>query len=118
MWFRGKFNGSSDITGVAINATMGSGSAWVAWLNGEYLGGVTENSMQFNISQSLIEKSKENVLSLLLWTTGHEEDWNVDDQYKTPRGFTEVSLTGSKNVPISWKVQGNVWSKLSALNCQ
>lgn len=92
---------------MAINATMGAGSAWVAWLNGQYLGGVTENSKDFSFNSSLIQKSKENVLSLLLWTTGHEEDWNNDDQYKTPRGFTEVSLKGADNITISWKVQGN-----------
>jgi Beta-galactosidase jelly roll domain len=85
---------------------MGYGSAWVAWLNGKYLGGETDNVKEFSIKESDLEKSGDNVLSLLMWTTGHEEDWNVNDQYKTPRGFTEVSLTGSKNTSISWKVQG------------
>ncbi|KAH8556835.1 glycoside hydrolase family 35 protein [Umbelopsis sp. PMI_123] len=108
LWFRGKFNSSSDITGIKVNATMGDGSAWVAWLNGKYLGGETGDVQNFKISKSDLATSDENVLSLLMWTTGHEEDWNVNDQYKTPRGFTEVSLTGSKNTSISWKVQGNL----------
>lgn len=106
LWFRGKFNSSSDITGIKVNATMGYGSAWIAWLNGRYLGGETDIVKEFSIKDSDLEKSGDNVLSLLMWTTGHEEDWNVNDQYKTPRGFTEVSLTGSKKTPISWKVQG------------
>ncbi|KAI9286237.1 glycoside hydrolase superfamily, partial [Umbelopsis sp. AD052] len=108
LWFRGKFNSSSDISGIKVNATMGAGSAWVAWLNGKYLGGETDIVKEFSIKASDLEKSGDNVLSLLMWTTGHEEDWNVNDQYKTPRGFTEVSLTGSKKTPISWKVQGNL----------
>jgi hypothetical protein len=85
---------------------MGDGSAWIAWLNGKYLGGETDIVKEFTLKNSDLEKSGDNVLSLLMWTTGHEEDWNVNDQYKTPRGFTEVSLTGSKKTPISWKVQG------------
>ena len=85
---------------------MGSGSAWVAWLNGHYLGGITEDTQDFTFDKGLIETSEENVLSLLLWTTGHEEDWNADDQYKTPRGFTEVTLKGAEDTAISWKVQG------------
>jgi beta-galactosidase len=87
---------------------MGAGSAWVAWLNGQYLGGETGNGQTFKFNQSLIDTSKENVLSLLMWTTGHEEDWNNNDQYKTPRGYTGVTLVGGNNATISWKVQGKV----------
>jgi hypothetical protein len=43
-----------------------------------------------------------------MWTTGHEEDWNINDQYKTPRGYTGVTLVGGNNTTISWKVQGKV----------
>ncbi|CAO3669777.1 unnamed protein product [Umbelopsis vinacea] len=108
LWFRGKFNATSSITGVSVNASMGAGSAWVAWMNGQYLGGETGTGQTFKFNQSLIDTSKENVLSLLMWTTGHEEDWNNNDQYKTPRGYTGVTLVGGNNATISWKVQGNL----------
>lgn len=43
----------------------------------------------------------------MLWTTGHEDDWNVDDAYKSARGFSQAELLGS-DAKISWKVQGNL----------
>lgn len=85
---------------------MGSGSAWVAWLNGQYLGGVTQDSNTFKLNSSVLQTGKENVLSLLMWTTGHEEDSSSGDEYKTPRGFSGVALEGAENTTITWKVQG------------
>ncbi|ORZ03961.1 glycoside hydrolase superfamily [Syncephalastrum racemosum] len=104
LWFRGTFKGSSDITGLNVTAYSGDGSAWVAWLNGKYLGGYDVGSQVF---KDLDLTDDDNVLSLLLWTTGHEEDGTKDDRFKSPRGFTKVETLGS-NTTISWKVQGNL----------
>jgi hypothetical protein len=87
---------------------MGTGSAWVAWLNGEYLGGMTESSYNFKLNSSVLQVGKENVISLLMWTTGHDET-GENDQYKSPRGFSGVALEGAENTTISWKVQGETW---------
>lgn len=103
LWFRGTFKGSSDITGLNVTAYSGDGSAWVAWLNGKYLGGYDVGSHVF---ENLNLTDGDNVLSLLLWTTGHEEDGPKDDRFKSPRGFTKVEAMGSSNTTISWKVQG------------
>lgn len=106
IWFRGTFDGSSDITGLKITAVSGAGSAWLAWLNGEFLGGFDIGSQELT-KLSALKTDGENVLSLLLWTTGHEDDWNVDDAYKSARGFSQAELLGS-DAKISWKVQGNL----------
>ncbi|KAI8137253.1 glycoside hydrolase superfamily [Fennellomyces sp. T-0311] len=118
LWFRGKFNGTSEITGFNLTAHSGDASAWVAWLNGEYLGGYTiqpdndySNQGFDNLNGTLIDPEGENTISLLLWTTGHEDDFNADDDYKSARGFTKAELLGISNSTIwsiDWKVQGNL----------
>lgn len=90
-----------------MTAVSGAGSAWVAWLNGEYLGGFNVSNQVFSNVSSLRSVGK-NVISLLLWTTGHEDDWNVDDAYKSARGFSQAELIGDSDREISWKIQGNL----------
>ncbi|KAI8578859.1 hypothetical protein K450DRAFT_156599, partial [Umbelopsis ramanniana AG] len=107
LWFRGKFNATSDITGLKVNATMGPGSAWIAWLNGDYLGGMTNHFYEFQLNDTVLRQAEENVILLLLWTTGHQEDFVTNDEYKQPRGFSDVSLLGSQTTEITWKIQGN-----------
>lgn len=108
---RGKFNGSSTITGFNLTAISGDASAWMAWLNGEYLGGFEVGNQAFEDLNGTLKTDGENVISLLLWTTGHEDDWNADDNYKTARGFTQAELLGIRNQTIwsiDWKIQGNL----------
>jgi Beta-galactosidase jelly roll domain len=85
---------------------MGPGSAWIAWLNEDYLGGMTNHVSELQLNNSVLRMAEENVISLLLWTTGHQEDFVTDDEYKKPRGFSDVSLLGSQTTNITWKVQG------------
>lgn len=89
-----------------VTANTGSGGAWVAWLNGEYLGGETTTTATFAINKEMLNANDKNVLALLAWTTGHEEDGTAQDTYKQPRGFTDVTLIGLKPDGIKWKVQG------------
>ena len=82
LWFRGTFNGSSEITGFNITAHSGAASAWVAYLNNEYLGGFDVGNHAFtDLNGTKINADGENVISLLLWTTGHEDDFNADDDF-------------------------------------
>ncbi|KAI9494124.1 glycoside hydrolase superfamily [Zychaea mexicana] len=112
IWLRGTFNGTSEITGFDLTAISGDASAWIAWLNGEYLGGFDVGNQAFtNLNGTLIDAEGENVISLLLWTTGHEDDWDADDLFKTARGFTKAELLGLDNQTIwsiDWKIQGNL----------
>ena len=82
LWFRGTFNGSSEITGFNITAHSGAASAWTAYLNNEYLGGFDVGNHAFtDLNGTKIKADGENVISLLLWTTGHEDDFNADDDF-------------------------------------
>lgn len=65
-------------------------------------------SNQVFSNPSSLKSDGKNVISLLLWTTGHEDDWNVDDAYKAARGFSKAELTGDGDHEISWKIQGNL----------
>jgi Beta-galactosidase jelly roll domain len=89
-----------------VTASTGAGGAWIAWLNGEYLGGETATTATYSIDKTILNANGKNVVALLAWTTGHEEDGAADDTYKQPRGFTDVSLIGLKPGGIEWKVQG------------
>ena len=110
IWFRGHFNGSSEITGFNLTAHSGSASAWIVHLNGHYLGGFDVGNQAFtNLNGTLINPEGENVISILLWTTGHEEDGVSDDNHKQARGFTQAELLGVSNQTIwsiDWKIQG------------
>ncbi|KAI7848004.1 glycoside hydrolase superfamily [Circinella umbellata] len=112
LWFRGTFNGSSEITGFNITAHSGDASAWTAYLNNEYLGGFDVGNHAFtDLNGTKIKADGENVISLLLWTTGHEDDFYADENFKQARGFTQAELLGVYNQTIQsivWKVQGNL----------
>ncbi|KAI9275687.1 glycoside hydrolase superfamily [Phascolomyces articulosus] len=112
IWFRGTFNGSSEITGFNLTCHSGLASAWVVYLNSHYLGGFDVGNQAFtNLNGTLIDPEGENVISVLLWTTGHEEDGVSDDNYKQARGFTKAQLLGVSNQTIwsiDWKIQGNL----------
>jgi hypothetical protein len=94
-----------------VTASTGTGGAWIAWLNGEYLGGITATTASFSIDKAILNANGKNVLALLAWTTGHEEDGLSDDSYKNPRGFTDVSLVGLNPGSIEWRIQGESQSK-------
>ncbi|KAI7856110.1 glycoside hydrolase superfamily [Circinella umbellata] len=112
IWLRGTFNGTSEITGFNLTCYAGAASAWVIWLNGEYLGGYDVGNQDFtDLNGTLIDPEGKNVISILLWTTGHADDWDADDRYKQARGFTQSELLGVKNQTIwaiDWKIQGNL----------
>ncbi|KAI9322100.1 glycoside hydrolase superfamily [Dichotomocladium elegans] len=110
IWYRGKFNGSSAITGFNLTALSSTASGWVAWLNGEYLGGYDVGNHAFENPKGL-KTEGENTLSLLLWTAGHTGDWNANDEFKIATGFTLATLLGIGNQSIwdiQWKIQGNL----------
>lgn len=77
LWFRGTFNGSVDITGFNLTANTGTASAWVAWLNGKYLGGFESGNRAFTDLNDTLKTEGENVISLLVWTVGNADDWNA-----------------------------------------
>jgi beta-galactosidase GanA len=45
------------------------------------------------------------VLSVLLENMGHNEDWDVNDAHKQPRGLMSAAFTGG-TPDVRWKIQG------------
>lgn len=80
--------------------------AYSVWINGKFAGTSQTGRKTFPIADGLLHKGKENVISVLVGTMGHNEDftWNSDD-HKQPRGLTTAYLAGS-DAQITWRIQG------------
>lgn len=112
--YRGRF-GSTNATGVNITAQNGYAAGWSAWLNGVYVGGVTGNAsieatsavLAFN-SSILKQNGTDNVLTVLVDYTGHDEDNVKPAGAQNPRGLLGAVFVGSTTTNFtSWKIQGN-----------
>ncbi|MFF0478133.1 beta-galactosidase [Streptomyces sp. NPDC004284] len=105
IWYRGHFTAAGTETAVRVDAVTGRGGAYLAWLNGVYLGSATDATRRFDIPAGALKPGKDNVLAVLSANTGHEQDWSGDDHHKQPRGLTGAGLVGSTK-QIGWRVQG------------
>ncbi|MET9790052.1 beta-galactosidase [Streptomyces canus] len=113
VWYRGRFKAtgtekSLSLTAYATNPDTGSAAvgAYSVWINGKFAGTSQTGRKTFPIADGLLHKGKENVISVLVGTMGHNEDftWNSDD-HKQPRGLTTAYLAGS-DAQITWRIQG------------
>ncbi|OJJ45757.1 hypothetical protein ASPZODRAFT_68401 [Penicilliopsis zonata CBS 506.65] len=120
--YRGRFDGptttAANITGANVTVQNGYAAGWSAWLNGEYVGGSLGGTadvsstavLPFN-SSSL--KATDNLLTLLLDYTGHDEDDVSPAGTQNPRGILGASLITENNGSItppnftSWRIRGN-----------
>ncbi|MEE1807624.1 beta-galactosidase [Streptomyces sp. BE133] len=105
VWYRGHFTAAGTETGVQVNVTTGRGGAYLAWLNGTYLGSSADATHRFDIPSGVLKPGKDNVLAVLAADMAHEQDWSADDSHKEPRGLTAASLVGSAK-QIGWRLQG------------
>ncbi|OKL62305.1 putative beta-galactosidase C [Talaromyces atroroseus] len=114
--YRGRF-GNINATGVNVTAQNGYAAGWSAWLNGGYVGGstgdvsieATNAFLEFN-SSVLKQDNTENVLSILVDYTGHDEANVGPEGTQNPRGLLGVILQSSSSTTenfTSWKIQGN-----------
>lgn len=107
--YRGRFNGR-NATGANITVQNGVAAGWAAWLNGAYVGGAlgdpglaaTSAELEFN-SSSLIDE--DNVLTVVLDYTGHDEANVKPAGTQNPRGILGAQLLGGNFT--SWRIQGN-----------
>ena len=106
IWYRGHFTATGAETAVSLAGTTGNQGVYAAWLNGTYLGSSGSGSKEFPVPAGTLKPGRDNVLSVLLENMGHNQDWDVNDAHKEPRGLTSATLTGSAS-PIAWKIQGN-----------
>ncbi|KAJ5536850.1 CAZyme family GH35 [Penicillium frequentans] len=107
--YRGRFNGL-NATGASVTVQNGAGSGWAAWMNGAYVGGAlgdpdlasTTATLTFN--QSLLRET-DNVLTVVMDYTGHDEASVSPDGPQNPRGILGATLSGANFT--SWRIQGN-----------
>ncbi|KAF7313122.1 putative beta-galactosidase A [Mycena kentingensis (nom. inval.)] len=114
--WRGHFSGAA--TGVQLTIQGGFSFGYSAFLNGHFLGsgqgssisqtGVDQLSPTFNFTaEQLVEG--DNVLTIIHDATGLNEDYNIDDEHKMPRGvrgYRLLSTTG--NDFTEWRLAGNI----------
>ncbi|EED15311.1 beta-galactosidase, putative [Talaromyces stipitatus ATCC 10500] len=112
--YRGRF-GNTNATGVNITAQNGYAAGWSAWLNGKYVGGepgdpsmeATSAVLKFD-SSNLKQDDTENVLTVLVDYTGHDEDNVRPTGAQNPRGLLGAVFQGPTSTDFtSWKIQGN-----------
>ncbi|MGW1562483.1 beta-galactosidase [Streptomyces sp. NPDC002144] len=113
VWYRGHFKAtgtekSLSLTALATNPDTASKAVGVysVWINGRFAGTSQTGRHTFALPDGLLRKGADNVVSVLVGTMGHNEDftWNSDD-HKQPRGLTEAYLSGS-DAQITWRIQG------------
>ncbi|MFD9817962.1 beta-galactosidase [Streptomyces violascens] len=105
IWYRGHFAAAGTESGIQVNASTGKGGAYLAWLNGTYLGSSADATHLFAVPGGVLKAGKDNVLTVLAADMAHEQDWSADDSHKQPRGLTSVRLVGSAK-QIGWRLQG------------
>ncbi|OXM63281.1 beta-galactosidase [Amycolatopsis vastitatis] len=103
VWYRGHFSSTGAETAVTLNGITGNPGVYSAWLNGTYLGSSGSGTHEFAIPAGTLKP--DNVLSVLLENMGHNEDWDVNDAHKQPRGLMSAAFTGG-TPDVHWKIQG------------
>lgn len=113
-WYRGHFKANGNESSIKLDAITGNYGAYSVWLNGKFVDSVEMNTAEnkahsFNIDKKLLNKNKDNVVSVLVANMGHEEDGNNKDNQKRARGLIEagVKRSGENDAVVSWKLQGN-----------
>ncbi|KAK1216295.1 hypothetical protein PQX77_021082 [Marasmius sp. AFHP31] len=113
--FRGHFTGKA--TGVELSVQGGFSFAFSAWLNGHFLGsdqgsshsqdGIDLLNATFTFSPELL-RDGDNVITVIHDSTGGNQDYNVNDEHKTPRGIRGYKLLSSDDDLdfTEWKVAG------------
>ncbi|HZE31643.1 MAG TPA: beta-galactosidase [Actinoallomurus sp.] len=113
VWYRGRYSGATS----SISMRYGGGGAGLlqAWLDGVYLGQnvlpgasaspPTTGTAEFTVPAAL-RTAGPHVLSVMVRNDGHNEDGGVNDAQKEGRGL--ISVTPDSDVPIDWRIQGNL----------
>lgn len=108
--YRGRFDGR-NATGASVTVQNGVAAGWAAWLNGAYVGGALGSPSLASTSAELIFNSSslrdtDNVLTVVMDYTGHDENNVRPAGTQNPRGILGATLVGGGNF-TSWRIQGN-----------
>ena len=121
VWYRGRFQGSSDAQKIALHYGGGGSGMLQLWLDGKFVGQhelptamarpLTHGIAEFTLPPEA-QRSGEHVLSVMVRNNGHNWDLEADDAHKEPRGLISASLSrpGGQThaVPVAWRIQGNM----------
>ncbi|KAI0783038.1 glycoside hydrolase superfamily [Abortiporus biennis] len=114
---RGHFTGNTA-TGVQLNVQGGFNFGYSVWVNDQFLGsnqgtnqyssggGTDQTTDTWTFNQTSLNTG-DNVVTVVVDTTGLEEDYSGNDQFKTPRGIRGYKLIGGGDFD-HWKIQGNL----------
>jgi beta-galactosidase GanA len=109
VWYRGHFSASGKETAILLSANtgvhLGNHGIFTAWLNGHFLGSNPSGAQQFAIDPSWVKAGGDNVISVLVDNTGHNQEEH-NGAFREPRGLISASFAGSPTT-IRWKIQGN-----------
>ncbi|KAJ7627198.1 glycoside hydrolase family 35 protein [Roridomyces roridus] len=114
--WRGHFTGNA--TGVQLSIQGGFSFGYSAFINGKFLGsgqgssisqtGVDLLSPTFNFTADQLVDG-DNVLTVIHDSTGLNEDYNINDEHKMPRGIRGYTLlSDSDNDFTEWRLAGNI----------
>jgi beta-galactosidase GanA len=101
VWYRAHFTAAGTETGINLTG-QGGGSAgeYEVWLNGAELGTSPSGSKTFTFPSGLLKPGQDNVVSVLVFNSGHDEGGG-----QSVRGLTDAQLLGS-TAPVTWRIQG------------
>ncbi|KAJ6518287.1 glycoside hydrolase family 35 protein [Mycena vitilis] len=114
--WRGHF--TDNATGVQLSVQGGFSFAYSVFINSHFLGsgqgsshsqsGVDLLSPAFNFTQDQLVAG-DNVLTVIHDSTGLNEDYNIDDEHKTPRGIRGYTLLSDDGRDFTeWRLAGNI----------
>lgn len=115
--WRGHF--LNNATGVELQVQCGYSCAFSAWVNDQFLGssqgsshsqdGVDILNQTYTFSPDQL-RDGDNVLTVIHDSTGMNQDYNVNDEHKSPRGIRGYKLLSADNSTdfTEWKVAGNI----------
>jgi beta-galactosidase GanA len=110
VWYRGHFTATGKEIGILLAAKtgvhLGNHGIFTAWLNGHFLGNNPSGAQQFAIDPSWLKPGGDNVVSVLVDNTGHNQEEH-NGAFREPRGLISATFAGASTT-IRWKIQGNV----------
>jgi len=109
-WYRGHFTvdaGHAAPMGLKLQVLSGGrGGAFSVWLNGHFLGSVTQSEVgAFSFPVAMLVPG-DNVVSVLTVDMGHEEDYDSTGENRTARGIVSAKPLGADAKAITWRIQG------------
>jgi beta-galactosidase len=111
VWYRGHFTATGQEASLSITARH----SYSVYLNGTYLGSadsplddpphIYADLHTFGFPAGLLREGRDNVLSVLTESLGHDEGWVAGPAAQSPQGILTASLNDA-STPIAWKIQG------------